>query len=115
VIPSHARAWLRAAAELAGCDLPAPVRGACAPFDLERALAWRLAVLATAGTGRFAGRLLDEGTRTELGWASRRSLRDGAYSQTRRWLAGRTARLAYGAWRVVGRHVADGRLEWNNS
>ena len=116
VIPSHARAWLRASAELAGCDLPASVRGACAPFDLERALAWRLAAIARAGTGRFAERLLDEGTRAELGLGVAPVIAGtGPYSQIRRWLAGRTASLAYGAWRVVGRHVADGRLEWNNS
>ena len=116
VIPSHARAWLRAAAGLAGCDLPASARGACAPFDLESALEWRLVALARAGNGRFAERLLDEGTRTELGLGVAPVFAGtGTVSQTRRWVAGRAARLAYRAWRVVGRHAADGRLEWNNS
>ena len=114
--PPVARAWLRSAAELAGFYLPASVRGVCAPFDLERVLAWRLAVLARAGRARFAARLLDEGTRSELGLSVTPVIEGtGPFRQTRRWVAGRAARLAYGAWRVADRNVADGRLDWNMS
>ena len=114
--PSLARAWLRAAAERAGCDLPASARGASVSFDLERAWAWRLAVLARAGSGRFAARLLEEGTRAELGLGIAQVVDGtGSLQQTRRWLAGRAARVAYGAWRVAARRGADRRFQWSNS
>jgi hypothetical protein len=99
--PLLARAWLRAAAELAGCDLPAAVRGASVSFDLERAVAWRLAVLGRAGSVRFAARLLEEGTRAELGLGVGPVVEGtGRLAQTRRWVAGRAARLAHRAWRA---------------
>ena len=116
VIPSQARAWLRAAAGLAGCELPACMKGLCAPFDLERAVAWRLAAISGAGAGRFGTRLLDEGTRAELGLGVAPVIEGtGPISRTRRWVAGRAARLAFGAWRLVDRLVAGGRLEWSNA
>jgi hypothetical protein len=104
--PALARAWLGAAAELAGCGLPAAVRGAGPPFDLERALSWRLVVLARAGSARFGARLLEEGTRADLGMGVRPAIRGtGPLGRTRRWVAGRTARAAYGAWRVAARRA----------
>jgi hypothetical protein len=114
--PPVARAWLRSAAELAAYDLPASALGACAPFDLVRALSWRLAVLARGRDAGFAARLLEEGTRTELGMGVAPVVEGtGPFLKTRRWVAGRAARIAYGAWRVVDRTVADGRREWNRS
>jgi hypothetical protein len=44
-----AAAWLGAAAQLAGVEPPAALTGRVAPYDLERALALRLAVLRRVG------------------------------------------------------------------
>jgi Uncharacterised nucleotidyltransferase len=113
---ARARAWLRAAAELARHGLPAGVRGTAAPFDLARALAWRLAVLGRMGNGRLAARLLEEGTRRELGLSAAPVVPGtGLQHRARRWLAGRTARLLYGAWRAAGRGRAAGRLAWSEA
>jgi hypothetical protein len=97
-----ARAWLGTAAILAGGDLPAAVSGSAPDFDPARTLTWRHAVLTRWGTTGFAGRLLEEGTRADLGLGVAPVVEGtGPYKQTRRWIAGRTARLAYRAWRVA--------------
>jgi len=97
--PRLARAWLAAAADLAG---PPPVPAAAdGGFDLERALAWRLRVLA-GGDGAFRERLLEEGTRAELGVGTTPVVAGtGPFRQARRWVAGRVARAAYRAWRTT--------------
>ena len=97
-----ARVWLKTAAFLAGCDLPASVAGTTAGLDVVRAFAWRLAVLSRPGAAGFGGRLLEEGTRSELGLEVAPVVTGtGTFKKARRWLAGRTARLAYGAWRAL--------------
>jgi hypothetical protein len=111
---SVARAWLRAAADLAGCDLPASVRGPSAPFDIARAFAWRLAVVPRGGHEGFTGRLLEEGTRVELGLPVTPVVEGtGPFKQARRWVAGRLARLAYRTWRASARNVASRRPGWS--
>jgi len=105
-----ARAWLRAAAEFSACELPASVRGAAAPFDIARALAWRLAVVARGGAEGLGARLVEEGTRTELGLPVASVVEGtGSLTQSRRWVAGRVARLTYRAWRLTARNMAAGR------
>jgi hypothetical protein len=97
-----ARAWLGTAAILAGCGLPESLRGSSAAFDVVRALAWRLAVLSRGADEGFTARLLEEGTRVELGLVFAPVVPGtGAFKQTRRWIAVRTARLAYRAWRAA--------------
>ncbi|HTT66636.1 MAG TPA: nucleotidyltransferase family protein [Gemmatimonadales bacterium] len=109
VDPRLARAWLRAAADLAGPP-PAPVSGDAPEFDVARALAWRLTVLGGRGGDGFRERLLEEGTRTELGIAATPVVEGtGPLRQARRWAAGRVARLAYRGWRAVARERARGR------
>lgn len=62
-------AWLGAAGSLAGTMLPEEIVGRVAPFDLSRALRWRLAVLGRLSlTARLGEKFLEEGTRAELGW-----------------------------------------------
>lgn len=104
--PRLAAAWLGAAADLAGPPLPPPRRApAGSPrFEVTRALAWRLAVLDGGGERGFRERLLEEGTRTELGISATPVVRGtGPFRQARRWVAGRVARLAYRGWRAVAR------------
>jgi len=98
-----ARAWLGAAAELAGREVPRAVLGSVAPFDLRRALRWRSAVLARRlPTGRIAIPLLEEGTREALGWPPSPSARGRpAYVRTRHRLAAAAARAWYRCWRAV--------------
>ena len=113
VEPRLAGSWLAAAAGLAGPPLP-PVPGAAAPaFDVARAVAWRLAVLDGPGDGSFRERLLEEGTRTELGVGVTPVVRGtGPLRQARRWVAGRVARLAYRGWRAAARGAARGSAAW---
>ena len=100
--PDAARDWLGAAADLAGRDLPTALRPPAGGFDLARALAWRLAVFARGGDEGFTGRLLEEGTRAELGYPVAPVVAGtGAFRQARRWVAGRAARGAYRAWKVA--------------
>jgi hypothetical protein len=67
-----------------------------------RALSWRLAVLPRGGESGFTGRLLDEGTRVELGLGFAPVVEGAApFKQTRRWVAGRVARAAYRIWRAA--------------
>ena len=50
----------------------------------------------------FIARLLEEGTRVELGLEVAPVVKGtGPFKQTRRWLAVRMARLAYRAWRAA--------------
>lgn len=110
-----ARAWLRTAAILAGCDLPASARELSASFDIVRTLAWRLAVLARGADEGFAARLLEEGTRVELGLEIAPVVEGtGPFKQTRRFVAGRVARVAYRTWRAATRNRATLRSGWSD-
>jgi hypothetical protein len=100
--PVAATRWLDAAAQLAGVELPIPLRGNGTPFDVPLTLRWRLAVLRRGGDAGFTGRLLEEGTRVELGLPVASVVKGtGSFRRMRRWVAGRVARLAYGAWRIA--------------
>lgn len=102
VDPRLARAWLGAAARLAGRPLPPLLSDAQVSFDLVRTMAWRLAVLGRGGGARFGERLLEEGTRAELRLPVTPVVEGtGAFRRSRRWVAGRAARLAYRAWRAA--------------
>jgi len=97
-----ARRWLGAAANLAGVPVPASVTAGAPPFDTPTALNWRIAVLARRTDTGFGARLLEEGTRTELGMPPAEVLPEsGVFKQTRRWLASRAGRVAYRAWRAT--------------
>ena len=114
VDPVAATQWLGAAAQLAGVELPAVPRGDRSPFDVPLVLRWRLAVLSRGGDAGFTGRLLEEGTRAELGLRVAPVVKDmGWYRQTRRWLAGRAARVTYRAWRAAVRDGAEGGSGWS--
>jgi hypothetical protein len=105
-----AGAWLTAAADLAGTAPPTPASAPRLEFDLERSVAWRLKVLGGQGSRRFGERLLDEGTRIELGVGAAPVVPGtGPLRQARRWVAGRVARLAYRGWRAAARTSARGR------
>jgi len=97
-----ARRWLGAAADLAGVQIPASVTAGAAPFDIPTALGWRLAVLARTGDAGLGARLLEEGTRMELGMPPAEVVPGtGMFKQTRRWLGGRAARGIYRLWRAT--------------
>jgi hypothetical protein len=102
-VPSRALAlaWLEAAALLSGRPLP-PELPVAAPFDLGRALRWRLAVSRHApGHPRAAEKLVEEGTRTEIGWPILGGVpRTSAAVRLRRRLTAVVARGAYLAWRM---------------
>jgi hypothetical protein len=102
VDPVSALRWLGSAAQLAGVDLPALLRVDAGSFDVRRVLRWRLGVLARGGDAGFTGRLLEEGTRVELGLPVT-PVPDGvgSFRRTRRWVAGRLARVTYRAWRTA--------------
>lgn len=95
-------AWLGAAASLAGCTLP-PDLGGVAPFALGRALRWRLAVLRrSAGYPRAAEKLVEEGTRAEIGWPLLPGVPGtSAAVRLRRRSASLAARGVYQAWRML--------------
>ena len=97
-----ARQWLGAAADLAGTAIPASVMAGASPFDTPTALNWRLAVLARRSDVGFGARLLEEGTRAELGMPPAEVVPGtGVLKQTRRRLGGRAARTIYRLWRVT--------------
>ena len=99
---ARARAWLGAAAVLAGVALPERVQRGTPPFHVARALAWRLTILGRGPDEGLTARLLEEGTRSELGMPVAPVVTGtGAFKQTRRWVAGRVARAAYRAWRAT--------------
>lgn len=95
--------WIAAALALVpvekrriGLDLPA--------FDLRELLAWRLAVLQVQSrVGRaFAGRLLDEGTRSLVGMPLEASPPNASRSaRIRRRVAGWVSRAALRGWRIT--------------
>jgi hypothetical protein len=96
-------AWLGAAAWLAGTRLPEGVSGGAAPFDLSRALQWRLGVLRRASsTARIGEKLLQEGTRAEIGWGLTPSVAGTpALLRGRRRAAAAAARFTYRLWRAA--------------
>jgi hypothetical protein len=100
----RARAWLGAAALIGGTHLPEEIAAGVAPFDLERLIRWRIAVLGRFGLRtRVAEKLLTEGTRTEIGLRLAPSApRVSALTQARHTLAAAMARGAYHVWRQVG-------------
>lgn len=112
--PAQARRWLGAAARLAGGALPAEVAGNEAAFDVARALRWRRAVLARHKDALFGARLLEEGTRVELGLSTAPAVEGtGPLLQARRRLGGRAARMVYVVWRALnagGEHPVPSRL-----
>jgi hypothetical protein len=100
--------WLGAAAELAGRSLPPELSGVPA-FDLIRALRWRLAVHRHAARHpRAAEKLVEEGTRAEIGWPILSGVPGTSPAvRMRRRVAAVAARGAYLAWRQFAR--PDGR------
>jgi len=95
-----ARAWLGAAAVLAGAVPPADVLAAVPPFDVARAFAWRLLVLERAGwSSRVTEGLIMEGMLAELGLPRRGVVAGtGPAVRWRRRAAALAARTAYRAW-----------------
>jgi hypothetical protein len=103
-VPSQdlALRWIGAAARLAGVRLP-PIFSKVDSFDLARALRWRLTVFRRwAHHSRAAHKLIDEGTRGELGWSVVPGVPGtSAKARARRRLAGVAARAAYRMWRLL--------------
>jgi hypothetical protein len=96
-----ARRWLDAAAQLAGVTIPGEAAATVTRFDVARALRWRLAVLAKRQDKGLGARLLEEGTRVELGRPlARAEAGSGALKRLRRQLGGRAARGIYHRWRA---------------
>ncbi|TMC55058.1 MAG: nucleotidyltransferase family protein [Chloroflexi bacterium] len=114
-----ARRWLGAAAWLAGTPCPAEVTRGIAAFDLTRALRWRLQVFrrserlhlvaeqglwATDAGARARRLLINEGTRSALGWPLTPARRaSGALVRSGRWAAAAVARLCFWGWRAARR------------
>ncbi len=102
-VPSRdlALTWLGAAEWLAGrqrvLDMPRT------PFDLGRTLRWRLAVHRHGvGYPRVVDKLIEEGTRAEVGWPIVPGVRGTSpVVRLRRRLAALAARGAYRAWRTI--------------
>jgi hypothetical protein len=103
-VPSETLAltWLGAAARLAGHKLPAELPRA-QPFDLSRAMRWRLSVHRRwAHSPRVAAKLIEEGTRAEVGWPITPGVPGTSPAvRLRRRLAAVAARAAYRAWRML--------------
>jgi hypothetical protein len=103
-VPSRALAlaWLGAAALLSGHPLP-PEMSAVTSFQLSRALRWRLAVSRhLSGHPRAAEKLVEEGTRAEIGWPILKGVpRTSTAVRLRRRLAAVAARGVYRAWRML--------------
>jgi len=98
-----ARAWLAAAAELAGTPLPAALRRGPFRLDLVRALRWRCSVLRLLSpSGLLAGVLAGEGSRLELGqqW-SYPPWRASPLRHSAQRLRAAAARGAYRLWRAA--------------
>lgn len=96
-------AWLGAAAWLAGTRLSTDITGSVAPFDLPRALRWRLAVLRRlSSTTRSGEKLLEEGTRAEIGWGlTPAPAGTPVLLRGRRRAAAAAARFTYSLWRAA--------------
>lgn len=99
---ADARAWLGTAAELAGRPVPAVTNGV-PPFDVERILRWRLAVLKRFPLGgRVTEKLLHEGIRGALGRPLTPAVAGtGAYRGARRRFSAAGARAAWLVWRTT--------------
>jgi len=105
-VPRRERAlflrWLATACRLSGTPAPATF-AASIPLDLERLVNWRLRV--HAGANRLAGwreKLLDEGTRAEVGLPLAPLVRGRAWPiHVRRRTATLVARAGYLAWRLL--------------
>jgi hypothetical protein len=102
-VPSQALAvtWLGAAARLAGHALPSELPHAV-PFDTARALHWRLNVHRRwAHHPRMVEKLIEEGTRAEVGWPIMPGVAGTSPAiQLRRRLAAVAARATYRVWRM---------------
>jgi hypothetical protein len=111
-VPGRERAvaWLGAAAWLAGTALPGEMSDGVPPFPLKRVLRWRLVVLKRLRLGgRMAEKLLDEGTRAEVGMPVTPAVRSRALPiRIRRRTAAFVARWSYYAWRALSRGEAPG-------
>jgi hypothetical protein len=96
----RAAAWLGAAAWLAGSALPSEVARGVPPFDLRRALTWRLAVFRRVGRVRaLREKLLEEGTRAQVGMALTPAVPNvPVVMRLRRRTAAAMARATYGLW-----------------
>lgn len=94
-------AWLGAAAALTGRRLPPELSGV-APFELSRALRWRLtAHRRLSRHPRVVEKLVEEGTRAEIGWPVMRAVPGTAPAvRLRRRLSALAARGGYRAWRI---------------
>jgi Uncharacterised nucleotidyltransferase len=103
-VPSRALAlaWLGAAALLSGRPLP-PEMSAVTSFQLGRALRWRLTVSRhVSGHPRAAEKLVEEGSRAEIGWPILKGVqRTSTAVRIRRRLAAVAARGVYRAWRML--------------
>ena len=101
--PDAARAWLGAAAALAGASIPGQVVGSVAAFGTRRALRWRVAVAAKRPLdSRVAIPLLEEGTRGALGWPlSPSAPHRSPYVRARHRLAAAAARAWYRGWSAL--------------
>lgn len=93
--------WLGAAARLAGYTLPEELARAV-PFDTPRVLHWRLNVHRRwAHHPRMVEKLIEEGTRAEVGWPIMPAVRGTSPAiRLRRRLAAMAARATYRVWRI---------------
>jgi len=98
-----ARAWLAAAAQLAGAALPAALRSSPSRFDLVRALRWRSSVLRLVPpSARLAGVLAGEGSRLDLGQEWGHPFRRASpLRHSAQRLRAAAARGAYRLWRAA--------------
>jgi hypothetical protein len=102
--PLIARAWLRAAGSLAGAAVPPRVAVPSASFDLEQALAFRLAVMRRLGGTALGRRALVEGTRVALGLGpAALAGNPGTIKRARRLLGSTAARTMYRYWEARDR------------
>ena len=103
-VPDRRRtlAWLGAAARLANRPFPASLPGSVPPFNLERALRWRIAVCRqTAGLPRMRATLCEEGTRAEAGMPLTPTTHTALLKRIPRRAAALAARGAYRLWRAA--------------
>jgi hypothetical protein len=100
--------WLSVAGLLAGAD-PPPALTPLVPLAVERLISWRLAVLARGGSPMgWREKLLDEGTRAEVGLPLAPLVSGRAWPiHVRRRSATLLARAAYVAWRFQSRAAAS--------
>ena len=93
------------AAGLANRPFPTSLPGSVPPFNLERALRWRILVCRhTASRPRMKEKLLEEGTRAETGMPMTPMIPDAALlKRLRRRTAILAARGGYRLWRVAAR------------